>query len=654
MRKLCGLLIAVLVALLAACGGGGGSGGTPSNGGGGSGGGSGAGASARILLEIVDGSGAVLNSIVVGGSYRVRATVTNAGGAAVANARVAFSLDAAAIAALDQASALTDASGVAFVPVAPASVTAAGAATATGTVDVGGATVEGKVDFAVAQPNLALSAITLGSSRLQAGGNTTLAVTALVNNTPSTGTSLSVNFTASCGSINGADATGGGVGVATNGSGVASVAYSAVGAGGNLCAGTVNIVASSTGAPSSTAALDVAAPVANALAFVSAAPGQVFIAGSGAAEQSVLTFRAFAANAVPLAGVEVVFSIETNPGGVGINASAATAPVRGITDQNGNVTVSVYSGTIPGPVKVRAALASTPTVFAESQNLTVASGVPSQRFMSLSVGTSNIEGWTADGASTALTVRIADRQGNAVPDGTTVNFTAEGGQVGRSCFTATTNNISSCSVVFVSQNPRPEGGRVSVLAHLEGAKDYDDNNQNNIFDAGDTLRQIGDAYRDDNENNAYDLTEFVVPRDGVLPCTGAGGAFPSRANTCAQGLATTVRQQAVILFSSSAPVLNALAATAGGISFQLGSFDNPLLPMPAGTTVTATPLGEGCSAADIAGSPVANVAPAPGEPARDLTTPVAIGLRGCSAGQAVNVRVTSPGGLTTAIPVVLQ
>jgi hypothetical protein len=263
-----------------------------------------------------------------------------------------------------------------------------------------------------------------------------------------------------------------------------------------------------------------------------------------------------------------------------------------------------------------------------------------------------LEGWAVDGTSTTLTVRLADRQGNAVEDGTVINFTAEGGQVARSCATTRTANISSCSVTFVTQNPRPAGGRASVLAYTEGTKDYVDVNGNNIFDTGDTLVQIGDAYRDDNESNVFDAGEFVVPRGASGACTGAGGAFPSKSNTCDGGLATTVRQQAVLLFASTTPAISSVSATRSNLSFKLHSSDNLLLPMPAGTRVTATTSPTTCLIDNIAGAPLADARPTPGRPLEDLATTVALSLSGCAAGNAVTITVTAPSGLATTFPAV--
>ncbi len=641
-------LAAVAVAgLVAACGGGGSS--TGGGGGGSSGGGAGA---PTIAVAIVNSAGAPVTSVSAGSAFTVKATLRDASGAAIAGRLVTFTVSDEAIAALSPATALTDAAGVAQVSVEPASLSARGAASVSASAAVGEASASGSVDFSVSASSLALSALSISPTALASGGNATVSVTASIAGVAAGSTPVNVVFSASCGRIDGQDTSSGGFSKTTNGSGVASVTYSAVDGAGQPCSGTVTVTASSAGAPAQTGTVTVAAPVANTVTFVDASPQQVFVAGSGAAEQSVLRFRVLSSVGTSLASVPVRLSIETNPGGVGLDASGSSAAVTKTSDADGYVSVSAFSGTIPGAVKVRAALVSSPAVFAESQFLTVASGPPSQRFMSLSAGQAALEGWAVDGTSTTLTVRLADRQGNAVEDGTVVNFTAEGGQVARSCATTRTNNISSCSVTFVTQNPRPAGGRASVLAYAEGTKDYVDANGNNIFDAGDSLVQIGDAYRDDNENNAFDGGEFVIPRGASGACPGAGGAFPSRANTCDGSLATTVRQQAVLLFASTSPASPAFAVTRGSVSFRLRSADNPLLPMPAGTRVTATASPATCAIDNIGGTPLADVRPQAGNPSEDLSSLVALSLSGCAAGNTVTITVTAPSGLATTFPAV--
>jgi hypothetical protein len=182
-----------------------------------------------------------------------------------------------------------------------------------------------------------------------------------------------------------------------------------------------------------------------------------------------------------------------------------------------------------------------------------------------------------------------------------------------------------------------------------------DNNGNNRFDAGDTLIQMGDAYRDDNENGSFDNGEFVLPRFNSGICSGSGRPVPARANTCDNQLAATVRKQTVILFSSSRAAEPAYTVENGNteISFKLKSLDNSLLPMPAGTTVTATVVdktpdnGKTCSSPALFGSPVANVAPGFDS---DLSTEIKLSLKDCENADSVTFTVTSPSGVRTVLP----
>lgn len=617
-------------------------------------------ASPKVTTVIINQAGTVVTSIAVGGGYSARATVVDATGSAVPAKLVTFAINGSTIASVAPATALTNSSGIAEVNLSPSSISSAGAATVIASSDFSGTAITGQVDFSVASTSLTLSSISLGNVSLASGGNTSLQTTALVGGAPSIGIPVNVTFSASCGRINNS-AGSSGVSVTTDGSGIASATYTAVGADGTLCSGVVTLTAASAGAKTQSTSVSVAVPTANAVTFASATPGQIFVSGAGSAEQSQVIFRVTSSAGTVLPNVPVRFTIQTNPGGVGIGSTGSTTPVTSTSDALGLASIVVFSGTIPGPVKVRAALVADSLVFAESQNLTVASGPPSQRFMSLAIQTSNIEGWALDGTSTQLTVRIADRQGNAVEDGTVINFTAEGGQVATSCATARVLGISQCSVNFVSQNPKPAGGRISVLAYTEGTKDYVDVNGNNRFDSGiDTLIPIGNAYRDDNENSVYEpvLGEFVVPRRGTATCAGAGGPFPSVVDTCDSSLSTTVRQQAVILFSSTQPTFQLISRSTSGISFFLRSRDNPLLPMPAGTMVTATSVdsnsldGLACSIALAPVSPVPNVSPTT-NPLADLATVHGVGLKNCVAGDGVIIEVTSPSGLKTFITYIL-
>lgn len=664
------LLVAVSAFLLVACGGGGGSAGSTPNSGGSTGGTGSTGSAASAQLLIANQSGAGVTSISVGGIFSARATIRDALGLPVAGKRVDFVLEGSGIAVLEPSSAVTNEAGVAEVAIAPASLTSKGAASLLATASgPNGESLQASYDFSVSAANLSLSPITVGSASLASGGNTSVQITALVDGLPSTGVPVNVVYTATCGRLNGQDAIAG-ISVSTDGGGVASANYLAVAADGGLCRDAVTITAKSVGAVARTRDINVAPPVADAITFVGATPARIFVSGSGADEQAQVKFRVLSSTAAPMQGVNVLVSLQINPGGVGIAASNSTDPVELQTDQNGEVAVSVFSGSIPGPVKLRAALVGKPGTFAETQDLTVASGPATQARFSLSVETYSIEGGDIDGVGTKLTVRVADRVGNAVQDGTVVNFTSEGGQVAYSCSTVQVNKIASCSVDFVSQATRPADGRVSVLAFLAGVKDYVDLIGNNKYDAGiDSLANQGDAFRDDNENNQFDAGEFVIPRGGTLACAGNGGSTPARLDTCDSLLSTTVRRQAVILLASSDAVVKAKSFDMGtgvisvgestetvtvttGIRFRLASKGKEQLPMPAGTTLSVlvtdqTPDdGLTCAIArQVNNSPVPDVAP--GNVSSDLSTEHEVLLAGCRAGDRVQLTVRSPSGKQT-------
>jgi hypothetical protein len=597
-----------------------------------------------VSVSVVDAAGSVVSNVSSGGGFKAKAVVRDGAGVLVVGKLVTFSLNGSTIAVLTPLTALTNASGVAEVLIAPASISAIGAASLSATAAFAdGETVDGKYDFAVTATNISLSPLTAPLTNLPSGGGVQISTTALLGGRAASGIAVNVVFSATCGKINGADAVAGGISVTTNGSGLATASYDAIAANGDLCSGPVTLSAISPGAANQTLNVVVAAPVANAIVFLSATPPRIFVAGSGAFEQSVVKFKVLS-GVTSLAGVSVTFSIVTNPGGVGIGSSGSAANVVLTSNAIGEVSINVFSGTIPGPVKVKAALTSNPTVFVESQNLTVASGPPSQRFISLSASTFNIEGNELDGSLTKITARVADRQGNAVEDGTVVNFTAEAGQVAVSCATARVNGIAQCTVDYQSQNPRPIDGRITVMAHLSGTKDYVDVNGNNLYDPTvDNLLIIGNAFRDDNENNQFEPGEFFVPRGGTTACPVVGGAFPSVGNTCDNSLETTVRQQLILLNASTAPTFTINTFSNGGISIQLRSKAHPLLPMPQGTTVEAEVSGSlECFVDKIFGTPVPNVIPTPGNPGEDLSTKFDAIFKKCIPSDVVFLKVKAP------------
>jgi hypothetical protein len=382
----------------------------------------------------------------------------------------------------------------------------------------------------------------------------------------------------------------------------------------------------------------VSAPTTGSVTFISASPTQIYLTGSGATSQATLTFKALSNTGTALANWPVNLTLTGNPGGVTFGTQGNTALVAGTTNASGLVTVTVFAGGTPGAVTIQATWNANSAIFTTSSGFSVASGPPRQSAMSLSMTNPNIEGWNIDGNTTQLTVRISDANGNAVPNGTVVNFVSSGGQINSTCTTALVATFSQCSVNFSSQNPRPTNGRVTVLAYLEGVKNYTDTNANNQYDSGtDTLSDQGDAYRDDNENGVYDSGEFVVSKGGVVTCVGAGGTTPKRVNTCTGLLPTTVRAQAIILLSSNLPLVAAVAGqasftaiTARGFNFTLNGTLQTLLPMPSATSISITSPVTGCTVGTITPSAVQYVGGGI-DPAANLGSVHSVTLTGTAA-----------------------
>jgi hypothetical protein len=620
-------------------------------------------AAASISLQLRDVNGASTTTLALAGTT-ARATVVDASNAPVANKLVTFSTTST-LAVLSPASgqALTDAAGVAVVQLSPASLTAGGAGTLTATATVDTVTVTKTLDFQLTAASLKIEALNVGSGTLAAYGNRSISVQVTANGVP-VATPVPVTFAASCGAANLAPTT-----VSTNASGIANTTYSAIAP---ECFGTnLAITASVAGAVSVSGQIPVAAAQVANIQFVSSAPQLIYLTGSTGATQAVVTFKVIDSNSNPVQNQSVQLSLMNSAPGVSLGISGSSAPVAATTNSAGQVAVAVFAGTIPTSVQVKAVIPSNLSVPATLSNiLTVASGRAVQKAASLSLEKFSIEGFNLDGATSTVTMSLADRQGNPVPDGTQVNFTSESGVlVPPSCVTS--GGTSSCVVNIRSQGTRPSDGRVSILAYLPGEEDFVDANANNVYDAGEAYTDLGDAYRDDNEDNAYVSTDdFTVPRaspalacQSRIPTATAPdnvlGGDHGRADRCDQVWGTAdIRRQTVIVFSTSSAVAfgfngtapNKIRLSAPGFKVVDLNGNNPAV----GSTIAIASPDTGCSVTttqttvlNVSFSKAATVAGNAG-------TPVSVTQTGCAAGNTVNVTVTSPSGIVRITPLTFE
>lgn len=254
---------------------------------------------------------------------------------------------------------------------------------------------------------------------------------------------------------------------------------------------------------------------AASIQFIGAEPSLISLKGTGGlgyGETSQVSFKVVDDNGDAVQGANVTFDLSTAVGGLELSDRDVVSNI------SGEVSTTVQAGAIPTPVRVTATLTleSGETVFVQSDLLTVTTGIPDQNSMSLSLETFAPEGLRIDGVEVPITIRLADRNNNPIPDGTVVNFTAEGGRIGvtdtdGSCVTVD----STCSVTWTSQNPRPADHRVQIIAYAIGHESFYDLNANGVFDDGfdynsdgvldsDYFDDMKEAYRDDDESGHFD------------------------------------------------------------------------------------------------------------------------------------------------------
>lgn len=554
---------------------------------------------ATITLTTVDaGTGTSSNNVTSGKPLTVRALLTTTKGEPLANKVVTFSTDSN-LASFDPQSGtrLTDANGLATITLQAADITSNGAAEVTATVDVNGTSVSQKIAYSVSPGAVTLANLAANSPSLGAYGSTSVSVQVYFNGVLTT-TPLTVNFSSVCDSTGKASITKS----ASTINGVATATYTDKG-----CAGTDTITATLNGKSTQTTIV-VAAPKASNIGYVSATPSSIVLAGTGGtglSSDSVVTFKVVDSSNTPVPSKVVTFDLSTRVGGIKLNGQTS-GTVQATSDASGLVSVTVSAGTVPTPVWVTAVLVDDNTIRTQSTNLTISTGRPTQDRFSLAVGTYNIEGWNRDGTTTSATIHAFDRLGNPVADGTVINFISEGAGIQPSCATSS----GACSVTITSGEFRPRSdsepsgsvtaGRITILAYAQGEESFDDLNANNVYDSGETFRDLGDAFVDNNENSAWNSGEreiqFKAGNASACPSYPSDGRYynaPYKANSC-DGIwgQAHVRRVATLTLSSYVigtltPSNFAMAASCSrSFQFRLSDINNN--PMPAGATITVT------------------------------------------------------------------
>jgi hypothetical protein len=526
--------IGMVAASLAACGGGGGNPGT--TGGTGSGGGTGTGGGVtnptpvpvdpKLTLALTDGSGATVTSLSGGQSASVKATVLDAAGKPAANAIVQFTASAGSLVSFtpETGSALTDANGVAVVSVKPASVDSAGATGITATSVVAGKTATATTNISVgAAPRTigALSFVPAPTGTLPAFSTVSLRIPVSSGGQPAT-EAPGLTMSSLC--------AGDGTATLVAGSfanGVQSATYT-----NNGCLRGTDRITVTLGNSSQSIDIPVGAANIGAIQFVgsSVSGSSIVLKGSGGqgrSEAAQITFRVVDQHGNGLAGVDVDFTATTYTGGLTVS------PTRATTDAAGQVRTMVSSGTVPTPVRISAeASRNGVKISGLSDTLTISTGLPMQKFMSMSAEKYNIEGLDYDNETTDITVLLADQYGNPVSDNTAINFVTEGGAVGSAAQGACITKDGGCTVALRSQAFRPKNGRVTVLAYLQGIETFTDSNGDGQYTCrtNPNFRPLVDTCAKADGEPFEDMADAFLDTGADTPQSGLPGTFDGKYN----------------------------------------------------------------------------------------------------------------------------
>lgn len=389
------------------------------------------------------------------------------------------------------------------------------------------------------------------------------------------------------------------------------------------------------------ALVNVDAPVASNLTYVSAEPDLIALKGRGnpsVPETSKVTFKVVSSGGIPVVGQPVNFGLTNQAGGISLQNTQA------VSDAHGEVVATVQSGTVATSVRVTATIPGH-NRGTQSDAIAIATGFPDQDSLSLSAQSLSLEAWNIDGVTDQLTIRAGDQFNNPAPDGTRVSFTASGGSVTPSCVL----NGGFCTVTFTSQNPRPANGRIRILAHTVGEESFTDANGNGVYDKGEAFGDTAEPYRDDNENGRWDSGEYFVDGNNNGVHDGPNGLFDG--TLCASGASCgstngiPIGTGITLVLATSDP---RIVVIPGEISIPAGDAANVTIyvsdlhgnMMPAGTTIDIENTN-GTWAGETSFKVGETNAPGP------YVIASTIADDGTPSVGALTVTVTSPSGVTT-------
>lgn len=497
----------------------------------------------NLTIKLVDDNGATINNVSSIEPAKLEATLTHSG-SPTSGVKVDFSLGND-IGELKVTSALTNNDGVASV------FLYSGAQDGAGTVTVAVGDVNASIDYAasVAAVNVEMGDLTLTPINIGPNGTATLSVPineSVAGNVSPLTQSVNVQFSSACVQAGKAEIASE---VATI-NGVASVTYKDKGCG---TVDKINVT-STIGQTVLTKNVDltVAPATLQSIQFTEVSSNFIALKGTGGEgrnETATVTFTVFNQLGNAVSGVPVDFALSTSVGGIEL-----LPDTKAETDENGQVDVIVSAGNVAVPVRILASLTENPEISTISGALAISTGVADYNSFSISADL-NPDAWGIDNVEVDVVARLADHFNNPVPDGTTVQFSAEYGAIDPFCLTVN----GTCAIKWRSQAPRSPspayrdanaitrvlgssshrclasdgtdtglsqaglpcfynnrslanrygglgqvyGNRVTIFAHAIGEESFADSNGNGKFDEGEAFTDLSEAFRDENEDGLF-------------------------------------------------------------------------------------------------------------------------------------------------------
>ncbi len=512
-------------------------------------------AATKISLSLQSG-GLSINRFKSNEVVQLRALITDANGLAVTNQVVAFSTE---LGILNVETGLTDSNGVAQVNLSATNATL-GASEALAIATINGVELTASVNYEIIdssssvtdqtiklgyfnnantfvenQLGVSIAPDTNGNINISAGATLGFSLAIVDENNQRIMLPTKVSFGSNCVESKRAKV---GTDVSTI-NGVATTTYEDISCGGGQDSIQATVTVNNQ-TKSLVQTINIAPENIGSIEFVSSSPESIVLKGTGGQgqqETSTLTFLVKGSLGNPLAQQAVTFSLNTSAGNLMLT------PATSLTNSAGLVTTKVNAGNVPTAVRVTAAVtaAGGQVIQTQSDLLSVNTGMADQDSFSLAADLFNPEGESYDGEQVMITARLSDAFNNPVPDGTTINFTTEGGSIVPSCNTTS----GACSVKWTSGEPRVPNHRITILATAVGHETFFDIDGSNTFEDADGSAfyddaqsgfsrilaaasgffDMSEAWRDDDEDGQYSSGEKFIdfnndqafnPRDGLF------------------------------------------------------------------------------------------------------------------------------------------